>query len=77
MRILRAGSTRTSHSLSSRFSSRSRNISMSAPVFSSKYSIMSLKMRCSISPVLRSTTIRRASSRFSAGYFAIISCENS
>ena len=34
MRILRAGSTNTSHNLSSSFSSRNKNTSMRAPVFS-------------------------------------------
>ena len=98
MRILRAGSTSTSHRRSSRFSSRSRKISISAPVFSllpyrragktlvslktkrsfsSKYSMISLKMRCSTVPLARLMTIRRESSRFSVGCFASISGANS
>ena len=39
--------------------------------------MMSLKMRCSMVPLARLTTIRRDSSRFSAGYLASISGENS
>ena len=45
--------------------------------FSSKYSMISLKMRCSMVPLARLTTIRRDSSRFSAGYFASRSAEKS
>ena len=40
---------------------------------SSKYSSISLNIRCSISPVLRCTTIKRDSSLFFAGYLAICS----